>query len=90
MLVLVVFIFSIYCFMLNIFLDMFIFLLYFTFIELRRINMDFVVGLDYFDFIISLIFIGYVIGLDFDAEEDFIYFSDISRKTISRVKWDGI
>lgn len=65
------------------------FLLYSTSTELRRINMDPAAGLDHSDSIIPLTSIGHVIGLDFDAEEDFIYFSDTSRKTISRAKWDG-
>lgn len=69
---------------------MVIFLLYLILLEFRRMNMDLVVGVDYFDFIISLIFVGYVIGLDFDAEEDYVYYIDISYKIISRVKWDGI
>ncbi|XP_022326935.2 low-density lipoprotein receptor-related protein 4-like isoform X2 [Crassostrea virginica] len=69
--------------------DMSTFLLYSTSTELRRINMDPAAGLDHSDSIIPLTSIGHVIGLDFDAEEDFIYFSDTSRKTISRAKWDG-
>lgn len=80
---------SIYCFMSNTFSDMSTFLLYSTSTELRRINMDPAAGLDHSDSIIPLTSIGHVIGLDFDAEEDFIYFSDTSRKTISRAKWDG-
>lgn len=80
---------SIYCFMSNTFSDMSTFLLYSTSTELRRINMDPAAGLDHSDSIIPLTSIGQVIGLDFDAEEDFIYFSDTSRKTISRAKWDG-
>ena len=80
---------SIYCFMSNTFSDMSTFLLYSTSTELRRINMDPAAGLDHSDSIIPLTSIRHVIGLDFDAEEDFIYFSDTSRKTISRAKWDG-
>lgn len=80
---------SIYCFMSNTFSDMSTFLLYSTSTELRRINMDPAAGLDHSDSIIPLTSIGHVIGLDFDAEEDFIYFSDTSCKTISRAKWDG-
>lgn len=65
------------------------FLLFSTSTELRRINMDPAIGVDRSDSIIPLTNVDHVIGLDFDSEEDFVYFTDTSRKTISRAKWDG-
>ncbi|XP_055996988.1 low-density lipoprotein receptor-related protein 4-like isoform X3 [Ostrea edulis] len=69
--------------------DMATFLLFSTSTELRRINMDPAIGVDRSDSIIPLTNVDHVIGLDFDSEEDFVYFTDTSRKTISRAKWDG-
>lgn len=69
--------------------DMATFLLYSTSSELRRMNMDPAVGVDHSDSIIPLTSVGHVIGLDFDAEEDYVYYTDTSHKTISRAKWDG-
>lgn len=65
------------------------FLLYSTSSELRKMNMDPAVGVDHSDSIIPLTSVGHVIGLDFDAEEDYVYYTDTSHKTISRAKWDG-
>lgn len=52
-------------------------------------NMDPAVGVDHSDSIIPLTSVGHVFVLDFDAEEDYVYYTDTSHKTISRAKWDG-
>ncbi|XP_062576146.1 low-density lipoprotein receptor-related protein 4-like isoform X3 [Saccostrea cucullata] len=69
--------------------DMATFLLYSTSTEIRKINMDPAAGVDRSDSIIPLSKVGHVIGLDFDAEEEYMYYTDTSHKTISRAKWDG-
>ena len=62
------------------------FLLFSTTSEIRRINMD---SPDHRDTVIPLTNVVSPLGLDFDAVEDMVYWTDTTTDTINRANVDG-